>query len=145
MKANELRLGNWIEIDNVHQQVLEVCGNLDCINGNINGSDIYSSLRTTKIPHPTSPLWTSTANPIQLSEEWLIRAGFEKSGDDVNIQHWRRHSGYAPFYLNSYKNEPDKYWVRYYQGAINKKIEYVHQLQNTILALTGEELTFKDL
>ena len=72
---------------------------------------------------------------IPLSEEWLIRAGFEKYSD-------------KEFYIYTSKENE----VRFYKSDSDWNLayfitetRYVHQLQNLYFALTGEELTFKDL
>jgi len=73
--------------------------------------------------------------PIPLSEEWLIRAGFEKYSD-------------KEFYIYTSKENE----VRFYKSDSDWNLayfitetRYVHQLQNLYFWLTGEELTFKDL
>ena len=72
---------------------------------------------------------------IPLSEEWLIRAGFEKYSD-------------KEFYIYTSKENE----VRFYKSDSDWNLayfitetRYVHQLQNLYFWLTGEELTFKDL
>ena len=82
--------------------------------------------------------------PIELTEEWLIKFGFQKRTkvrDSVQyyiglnpITHdwlfdimWLKGSD-APFYRNGFH-----------------KIKYVHQLQNLYFALTGEELKYNEL
>jgi hypothetical protein len=74
---------------------------------------------------------------IPLTEEWLLKFGFEKSsGTSVSFQ------------LES------KYFdIRYYNQEISIisdrddlkmiQVKYVHQLQNLYFALVGEELTIK--
>lgn len=73
---------------------------------------------------------------IPLTEEWLVKMGFEKrvDGDDFNIWHW-----YELQIL------PD---IAFVQGNLdvfildhdNIRVQFVHQLQNLYFALTGEEL-----
>ena len=79
--------------------------------------------------------------PIPLTEEWLVKFGFEKvtEGDNNN---WFRGGG--------------RYWVQEHtevndfifygeNSSIEKCIESIHQLQNIYHALTGEELTIKKI
>jgi len=72
--------------------------------------------------------------PIPLNEEWLVKFGFEKDK-----------SAFIYGYYALYNNEI--YWSGGVYSACdsisNIEIKYVHQLQNLIFALTGEELTLK--
>jgi len=71
--------------------------------------------------------WT----PIPLTEEWLLKFGFEiKQGRFGN-----EYFGKINLYTAS-----DKKIVFCYDGYL-KGIKYVHQLQNLYFALTGNELT----
>lgn len=76
------------------------------------------------------------AEPIELTEEWLLKMGFEKFDE------------YSNFFLS------EKYYNFKIHGGLNYvawhnlmiydfEPKYVHQLQNLYYALTGEELTFK--
>lgn len=82
-------------------------------------------------------LWAKKVEPIELTEEWLIKLGFElnyKSNFSITYGHIENNKF-------SYKfNIPEnKSWLEYHGGAINCK--YVHQLQNLYFCLTGTELT----
>jgi hypothetical protein len=75
--------------------------------------------------------------PIELTEEWLLKFGFEKPAHTwiCNI-----------FHLTEWDDFPLNWAV-----AMNKngaivvlKLKYVHQLQNLYFALTGEELIDKN-
>lgn len=75
--------------------------------------------------------------PIPLTEEWLVRFGFEKPA----------HSWICGvFHLSEWDDFPLNWCV-----AMNKnnaiiflKLKYVHQLQNLYFALTNQELTIKE-
>ena len=81
-------------------------------------------------------------NKVELTEEWLLRFGFEK----------------APLvdkYLKGYFTYDSKlkYFTYFtdiedggYENIIiqKEKLKYVHQLQNLYFALTGEELILKN-
>ena len=108
MKANELRIGNFIYND--RNEIFKV----NWI------TEIIESRQSTAIP---------------LTEEWLLKFGFNKLPDcwDNDI-----------FHLSQWDNYPLNWCV-----AMNKnnavlilKLKYVHQLQNLYFALTGEELTY---
>lgn len=120
MKANELRLGNlYNQFGNIHQ-----------VNGHI-----ISELEKA----PQGQLW---CKPIPLTEEWLIKFGFEET-DPITfmggLYSIKKPDG---FYINK---ETMSYCTFDYEGTIDDiiKIEYVHQLQNLYFAVTGEELTMK--
>lgn len=74
-------------------------------------------------------------NPIKLTEERLIKFGFEKRKDSCF-----KFGGYEHT-ISLHKNA-DKYRVEIVTQSI-AYIEYVHQLQNLYFALTGEELELK--
>jgi hypothetical protein len=81
------------------------------------------------------------ADPIPLSEEWLVKFGFKKT---VEVT-WS--FGYEKEY-NVYRKEDLTYngiqaaW--WYNGLLKNQPEFVHQLQNLYFALTGSELTIKE-
>jgi hypothetical protein len=78
---------------------------------------------------------TKETQPIPLTEEWLLKFGFEKRGI---YYHFPKHD---IFKLEQYKLK-NAYWLRYYTESIDcVRINSVHQLQNLYHALTGEELT----
>jgi hypothetical protein len=105
MKANELRIGNYI---------LSSTGEvIKCLMIRQN-SDI------------------SNLKPIPLTEEWLLKFGFEV----YEFDHKSNQYGYK----NRLIVIRDGLFVEY---GSNVKIQYVHQLQNLIYALTGEELNAK--
>jgi hypothetical protein len=83
--------------------------------------------------------------PIPLTEEWLVKFGFkitkdpehnfyEKPFDIYHVQ-LKRLIGRDVFYLELNKPNGASYLI--------KQINHVHQLQNLVHALTGEELTIK--
>ena len=75
-------------------------------------------------------------DPITLTEEWLIKAGFEKEDmADLGIH------VYIPI------SETADYCLSWSGGTIwleqhDTGAKYVHQLQNLYFCLTGEEITF---
>lgn len=79
-------------------------------------------------------------NPIPLTEEWLLKFGFEllcrKSTNGFkNTIFSMRNPSWSLMELDK------GYGVNFWQG---NNLLYVHQLQNLYFALTGEELTIKD-
>lgn len=76
-----------------------------------------------------------TLQPIPLTEEWLLKAGFKAIGIDGN--RWiLKYKINNPFTIESYNYifySPICTWIEF---------KYVHELQNLYFALTGEELVF---
>jgi len=108
MKASELRIGNWIYNDRSRSQY-EVPSQEISLVGYI--LDHYE--------------------PIPLTEEWLLKFGFENNKLSVaGILEFVYHKGSV--------------YIRGISGAIHPRdCQYVHQLQNLYHALTGEELTIE--
>ena len=80
---------------------------------------------------------------IPLSEEWLIRAGFEPEYGEfyqLQIDGWVRISISINDWSYGISQDKDAN-----VACPPVAIKFVHQLQNLYFALTGEELTFKDL
>jgi hypothetical protein len=111
MNANELRIGNLI---------------------NCNGKEIILTLELMQLE---SQGHIVKFKPIPLTEEWLLRFGFEKS-----------RLGYFTIFCGS--NVMSVYCFEDFSRVqivtqTVSTINHVHQLQNIYFALTGEELTLK--
>jgi len=70
--------------------------------------------------------------PIPLTEEWLVKLGFEKN--ETGFYYKGRFT-----YHNEYGWKILEQWVKNWVGV--SELKYVHQLQNLYFSLTGEELT----
>lgn len=78
---------------------------------------------------------------IPLTEEWLIKAGFEKEEvDAVGIATWNEWY-LGGLQIDSTGTEAGCENDFYYQTT-DRKVKFVHQLQNLYFALSGEELIF---
>ena len=85
-----------------------------------------------------STKYPSNIYAIELTEEWMLKAGFRKSkleGYEVHFiyQHQKIHSGVTAIYNTDFSMKLDNVAIG---------IKYVHQLQNLYFALCGEELVF---
>ena len=116
MKANELRIGNWIEClidDDVNVETTVT--HLPC------GVGLDYEIGT----HITDDRFIDEnfeVQPIKLTEEWLKRFNWNPP-KDIGV---------------SFSLTTDE--IHFVAGNYYKKIEHVHQLQNLYFALTGEEL-----
>jgi len=119
--GNELRIGNWVRWN--YEESSE--GNVYPVEYGYELDDIKNNLNIVK--------------PIPLSEEWLIKFGFEWS-----IYHQAIHKDGFDFDLTWTKEGYVMYTFKK-MVEICRNIEYVHQLQNLYFALTGEELTIKTI
>ena len=120
MKANEIRLGNYVLCKGYEVKVLLI-GKYG-IQARNNNTDYNCKFRTGDI------------NPIPLTEEILLKCGFRHSGDlDLEL----------PNALLSYVVKEKKMYLMVGQFAEctdTVPCEFLHQLQNLIYSLTGEEL-----
>jgi hypothetical protein len=117
MKPAELRIGNLVEYNrNVVECVDVMC---DGINTKyIEGINI------------------GFIQPIPLTEEWLLRFGFDRHIKFSNHNGWLLNG----WFINS-KNYD---FMVLGSSVVLAKIKHIHQLQNLYFALTGEELTLKN-
>lgn len=82
--------------------------------------------------------------PIPLTEEWLVKLGFEKVISNA-VDFIGRPMKIVDFNLGSWtvNDEKGKYTFCVESALGLTDIQYVHQLQNLYFALTGTELTIK--
>jgi hypothetical protein len=123
MKAAELRIGNWINTIEGSAQVREITD--------------YERLA---VGADKRVVDLQTAGPIPLTEEILLKAGFERYYNEYHhtnqftrkdfklILRSEKYEGYTPCSHGEYL---------YSKG---ERLKYLHQLQNLYYALTGQEL-----
>jgi len=123
MKANEIRIGNYV----------------DCVNKRHNEKYIeIESVTCEKINVGFREYSLSDCKPIPLTEDWLSLWFVTCDGYAI------RNFGQISFVIAE-GNECD--FIVLFQSNLHEKyfeialINYVHQLQNIYFALTGEELT----
>lgn len=112
LKETELRIGNTILI-NGNMYNLEL-PDLNLI-ANRNGKSTYS--------------------PIHLTEDILVKLGFEKTANPREL----KYGGYSILLLNEIRFVI----CNYIENPPSVKVSTLHQLQNLFFSLCGEELTFK--
>lgn len=138
IKANELRIGNWILINGAHYG--KVVSIEESRFATYNPCNRYTD-------GTTGDYWrydTDYVNPIPLTPEILESCGFKKEFDNVysNKQKVKDSDLYTlPFALFYHKNQC--YHTSDFSRRNNfKPFRYLHQLQNLYFWLTGEELEF---
>ena len=73
--------------------------------------------------------WIHIVEPIELTEEWLIKFGFKKDKTDDT------------YYKNDFEICLPNYFM--YKGALLNKVKYVHSFQNLYFSLESNELELK--
>ena len=111
MKVEDLKIGNYV---NEYEEVYSISkdGTVEVFSeGSIPGTSSYFKNKT-----------ISDINPILLTEEWILKLGFDK----VDISYW-----FKQICITSHNG-------RFIYDASNRFviIEYVHELQNLISLLT---------
>ena len=133
MQANELRIGNLVDIGKEFN-ILEL----------VDFADMYEN---NTLEH---------YQPIPLTEDWLLKFGFESTYEEFDeedfpcvVEYWLFTDSVTRFeidyatktgYTVNIANVPTGHAL-----IIRRKLEYVHQLQNLFFALTGTELNLKEI
>jgi hypothetical protein len=134
MKANELRIGNWVKFE----------GNFYQINS-INDNDTVE-LMGDGYWHLPGRYHIRYIKPIKITEQWLINANMKLVGKFSNQRYLRvkKHK----FDISQITFSPVERLVRlesgYKESILIPHIKYVHQLQNLYFALMGKELKIKN-
>ena len=124
MKANELRIGNLVKYQLESWKISSIFkdGPLELVR-----FEIYKIANLKEF------------EPIPLTEEWLLKFGFEERKESENFSKW--FIGENPvthdwlFFIKQFKDE-NKF---FFQNGFHK-LDYLHQLQNLYFALTNNEL-----
>jgi len=121
METRELRIENIVNVYNVGE--CRISG-LDKIDNTILPI-VENGVKEFKVT-------LKQLKPIPLTEEWLLRFGFEKDANKYSLSDFRFHIE-EPCNFNG---------LLFCDGfrVITEKIQYVHQLQNLYYALTTQEL-----
>ena len=115
MKAQELRVNNYVNLYNTIARIIP--NDFEKWFGNKWENDAFT--------------------PIPLTEEWLLKLGFEKYKDSFNDNRYR-----MDYYAHDIVFIGDELYG-YLDNQKLKNTIYVHQLQNLYFALTDEELKLK--
>ncbi len=131
MEPTELRIGNFIQYNSPDHSIC-----FDLVVG-INYSDDFH-VHMVEL-HGRTPININGISPIPITPEWLERLGFElhKPCGDEGFIKWKHKNGVYLLWIEG------KFWHDHWSTGI--WINSVHQLQNLYHALTGQELTVKEL
>ena len=128
LQSKDLRIGNWIT---AHDND----GEIDFITN--------KEIVGVKGKHLTE---LKKVKPIPLTEEWLLKFGFEYKVEELGTKFYELQIGISFISLSIEGhfniNSGESYW---YMDRDFKTPKYVHELQNLYFALTGEELKLKNV
>jgi hypothetical protein len=155
IQANELRIGDWIADRGGKEWQIE---SWECSN-KVSAKEPEFNLPSFSFRvHPMTE-YVDYLQPIPITEEWLLKAGFELYDYEPNEEG----DEFPDFIYMSYKiTPPEKLYyytitntpedggyfdfcikVQFADYVMLSSIQHVHQLQNLYFALTGKELEFK--
>lgn len=141
MDAQELRIGDFIyfECENLHMttvgEILSINTNLDRFkSGDDKGKFIYTVNMKDQWGNIRNEEQLIDIEPIPLTEEWLLRFGFESNPYQDRYE-------LGEIYIDCDKTRGK---LELWESKTNIIINTVHQLQNLYFALTGKELELKD-
>ena len=123
MKSEELRLNNYVMCRGALSKIIS-------INENTIGYKKTNGIGEQNIP-------LKFVQPIPLTEEWLLKFGFEKHPEKITNVFFKL-AGRCLIEYDLTNNIVDL--VKRVSFDLFIEIEYVHQLQNLVFSLTGEEL-----
>jgi hypothetical protein len=118
MKANELRIGNWVSITP-------------------HGQDDFIRIDYDEMEKLYTFATWDRINPIPLTEEWLVKFGFEKNCNENYQINYNQVCGISITLPDNNAWFCNLSALRFYEIC---NCSYVHQLQNLYFALTGKEL-----
>lgn len=110
MKIEELRIGNLVKSKRHDLDIVTQIGK----------SNVWGKFNEDILPMP-----------IELTDEWLTKLGFESDG----IEWWN-----GIICLGIYKDGLNYLPTEEIHYRVGQKFEYVHQIQNLHYAITGDEL-----
>ena len=138
LKATELRIGNYVMFNDNYELSLDDPAYYEDMK--MFPIDVIASDETIRLMDGDKSIGcfgTNQIKPISITEEWLIKFGFEKFNKAMHkplnktTHIYREILDHNNFYITGMDN--------YLQ--LTNIPKYVHQLQNLYFALTGKELT----
>lgn len=121
MKIQDLRIGNYIQRNGINCTVELINGETEDVY--FLGKDFYYNENIMHI------------EPIEITEEWLLSFGFNKSGSTI-------YKNIGSIEIGTIANGK-RFYIQIGTENVTLKTKYVHQLQNLYFALTGTELSYE--
>ena len=134
MDAKELRIGNYI-LDYEAEPEVSIYWKVEEIQRLSNDKALNQTIGVT---YRKGSCWTCDPEPIPLTEEWLVKFGFELEDEKI----YYHLDSYEDIYITKTSYSFSIYNATHFTN-IKQGIKHVHQLQNLYFALTNEELTIK--
>ena len=134
ISANELRIGNWVKLNNPKARPKEV-GNFAEVLA-IDSEHSFNEHKGTVTIKPFGELnsyrqFFVFIEPIELTPEILEKSGYYNYDEENNRWLHTEDVGFGDYYMNE---------KLLYFGTSCVSIEYLHELQNLIYALNKKEL-----
>lgn len=140
MKANELRIGNLVKAN--YRGISFICDVVKVIFNEIFVKGIMDDDKCEYEFSGDPEKYAGKENgfePIPLTEEWLLKFGFDKVLPRNDKIYYRLNDYFVIEDSRVFLLGDDAFEIL----KLRQEIKYVHQLQNLYFALTGEELTIK--
>jgi hypothetical protein len=150
MEAKELRIGNWVTYDGWHPDAALKGQEMNPYPTKVKSIEIDESKNDYIIEgNYIERGYSASFTPIPLTEELLLKCGFEWDGSWLQLE-----LPYARWHIAFWGGVIDKMSIRQYKppydnpnvveiGFASNYTEYLHQLQNLYFALTGQELNIE--
>lgn len=138
MRAQELRIGNWVKTCIPNMKVM-----IPCMEAKVQGITIFHEVMFNhEVGMEGFDMPSQHLMGIKLTEEWLLRFGFEKTFENKEYKVYSIGFNTIAFGVNDITDcELTRKKAKLSSDYIvNTQIEYIHQLQNIWFCLTGTEL-----
>lgn len=126
MRATDLRIGNYFKAEHYSFDFFKV-----------------QEIRSNFVIFNSGSLFYENIQPIELTEEILLKCGFEKFNDNCFMINYNMQGQLFIFSNKTQVGVVNNINVPFYymfNGLIHT-LQYLHQLQNLYFALTNQELT----
>ena len=158
IQANELRIGNLVIVMGKISKIFSI--GVNNFHSESNDNTFGFSIKDEDIEQWQANmelLGNIYISPIPITEEWLLKAGFEprteygvKLKDFVDMSNIKyellelKKSNFKFLFQTNFSKGTIPFFLGVNRmDSLPFNLEYVHQLQNLYFALTGEELTIK--
>lgn len=125
IQANELMIGNYLFKHGEVVKIVEI--------GIKHKGDTNYYLRS---ENDNCGYWIDQFKPIPLTEEWLLKFGFEQK------DHLFRLHLVNSIYIE-YNSESNLYYFDIYMNTCRVELQYLHELQNIYQSITFKELNIE--